>query len=115
MAKFKCPKTIPAGLRHCPCCQGVLPPSEFNRDRQRPDGLRVYCKPCDRTKAMAAAQKRKALLAAGKRLTNPSRVTPAERDQTNLAFLAAFTETPDARKARIGAIMAKRAAPAPAL
>lgn len=43
MAKFKSPKNIPAGMRHCPCCQGVSPASEFNRDRQRPDGLRVYC------------------------------------------------------------------------
>ena len=115
MAKFKCPKNIPAGLRYCPCCQGTSPPAEFNRDRQRPDGLRVYCKPCDRAKAMAADQKRKDLRAAAKRMTNPSRVTPAEREETNLAFVAAFTETPEARKARLGAIVASRAAAFPAL
>jgi hypothetical protein len=114
MAKFKSPKNIPAGMRHCPCCQGVSPASEFNRDRQRPDGLRVYCQPCDRAKALAAQRKRKDLNAAGKRMTDPTRVTPAEREQTDLAFLAAFTETADARKARIGAIMVTRAATSPA-
>jgi hypothetical protein len=110
MAKFKTPPNILAGLRHCPCCQGVFPPSDFNRDRQRPDGLRVYCKPCDRTKAMAVVKRRKDLLAAGKRMTNPTRVTPAERDRVNLAFLDAMTETQAARTARIAASVATRAA-----
>lgn len=110
MAKFKTPKNVPAGLRYCPCCQGTHPPSSFNRDRQRPDGLRVYCQPCDRQKALSAQRKRKDLLAAGKRLTNPTRVTPAERDRVNIAFFDAMTETPEARTARIAATVATRAA-----
>lgn len=110
MAKFKTPKNIPAGMRHCRCCQGVRPPSEFNRDRQRPDGIRVYCQPCDRTKALAAQRKRKDLLAAAKRMTNPSRVSPAERDAVTLAFVDCFTESPTVRTARIAAVRATRAA-----
>lgn len=110
MAKFKTPKNIPAGLRHCPCCQGVFPPSEFARDRQRPDGLRVYCHACNRLKALAGYRKRRDLLAAVKRLTNPSGVTPAERDRVDLAFLDAFTETAEAHTARIATAKATRAA-----
>ncbi len=87
MGKFKTPSGISAGLRHCPCCKGIIPASNFNRDRQRPDGLRLYCRPCDRYKALSTQRRRRDLIGAGKRMTD-SNATPAERLAASIAALA---------------------------
>ena len=33
-------------LKRCPRCEEHKPPSEFYNQASRPDGLRLYCKPC---------------------------------------------------------------------
>lgn len=108
MPRLKTPTDVPAGMRHCRCCQGVFASTEFNRDRHRPDGLRIYHRVCDVVKATAAKQRRKDFLAAVKRLTDPASVSPAERDAVNLAFHDALTETAEARTARFAATVAAR-------
>jgi hypothetical protein len=110
MPKLHIPVVVPPSSKWCPSCKAVHFLEAFNHDRYRKDGLRTYCRPCDVAKWAASAAKRKDLNAAGKRLTNPTRVTPAERDRVNLAFLDAMTETPAARTARIAATVAARAA-----
>ena len=37
--------------KQCPRCCTVKPADEFHRNKQRKDGLTVYCKPCGRTLA----------------------------------------------------------------
>jgi hypothetical protein len=32
--------------KHCPSCDRTLPISEFGKNRQTPDGLMYYCRPC---------------------------------------------------------------------
>ena len=91
---------VPAGNRQCPCCMGIFPASEFNRDRQKPDGLRIYCKPCDWKKAGVAARKRRDLIAAGKRMTNPNTTS----DERQAAYVAGLGFSPHnfAAIARVG-------------
>jgi hypothetical protein len=38
-------------FKRCPGCDAKKSPSEFNRDRSKPDGLNAYCKLCHRAKA----------------------------------------------------------------
>lgn len=33
-------------MKNCPDCNKHLPYTSFHRDKQRPDGLRLYCKDC---------------------------------------------------------------------
>ena len=109
MPKLHIPVAVPPGSKWCPSCKAVHLIEAFNRDRYRKDGLRTYCRPCDVAKWAASAERRKDLLAAAKRMTEPSRVTPDERDRVNRAFLDAMTETPAARTARIATALAARA------
>lgn len=50
----------------CSCCQRDLPLSEFGNNRQTPDGLMYYCKPC-------AAEKQRIF-----RKTNPAAAKAAK-------------------------------------
>lgn len=113
MARLKISVPVPANFKFCHCCKLVLPLTDFNKDRQRPDGLRTYDRLCDTAKAKASQQRRRDLNAAGKRMTEPHRVTPAERDAVDAAFLAVMVETPEAHAARIGTAKAAKPAKAP--
>ncbi|RAX48945.1 hypothetical protein DQ353_12560 [Arthrobacter sp. AQ5-05] len=41
------------GGKHCPICERDLTVSAFSRDSQARDGLRGYCRECDREKYLA--------------------------------------------------------------
>lgn len=44
-------------MKRCPKCDTFKPISEFNRDKNRKDGLQCYCKPC-KAEATRASPKR---------------------------------------------------------
>lgn len=38
------------GYKHCACCKLEQPVTEFTKNRNKPDGLKVYCKACQKVK-----------------------------------------------------------------
>jgi hypothetical protein len=53
------------GMRTCPRCQRILPPTEYGRDRTRRSGLSAYCRRCRaNSRAKMKAQARPALATA---------------------------------------------------
>lgn len=110
MARFNVPVAVPTGEKWCRCCGAVKPVAEFNVDRYRSDELRTYCRICDCAKAVATKQRKRDLREAGRRMTDPASVTPAEREATTARFIEAMTETVEAREARLGPVVAAKAA-----
>ena len=43
----------PPVTKRCSTCSKVLPTTEFTKDKQKPDGLRNYCRSCARERARA--------------------------------------------------------------
>lgn len=41
-----------AGLKYCPSCKTIKPISDFAENKLRKDGLRAYCKLCDKEKGL---------------------------------------------------------------
>jgi hypothetical protein len=39
-------------MKTCPTCKVTKPLTEFHKDCQKPDGLRLYCKKCKNARAL---------------------------------------------------------------
>lgn len=60
--------TITGETKQCCRCGIVKPAGEFTRDKRRADGLRSYCKACERTsKARQRTERQEAISASNKR------------------------------------------------
>ena len=91
MPRLKQPADIPPGHKFCIACKTIMPVANFSPEKTRKDGLRPYCKPCASRRVQVSKAKRRFLAMAGKLATNPARVSPAEREAHNAAFLAAWS------------------------
>lgn len=106
MPKLNVPVPVPAGSKYCPDCSSVLPVAQFGVDLYRKDGLRTYCSPCAARRVAASKQRKKDADDAGRRMTAPHRVTPAQREDVARRFVEAMTETPEATATRVAKAVA---------
>ena len=60
LAKFV--ENVSSPTKTCPCCNESKPRSEFGKDKNRPDGLACYCRPCKREKSKSYSKRDKIVL-----------------------------------------------------
>ena len=104
----------PDGFKGCLCCQTIKPLTGFTLDRDASDGLRRYCRTCDMAKSVVVRQRRRTLALAVKAITNPTALTPAERDERDNAFADAIVGGTARLAASIAAVQALKASSVPA-
>ncbi len=82
---------MPPETKRCCRCENDKPGSEFTRDKRRKDGLRSYCKACERaSKSRQRAERKDAISASNQRYwkRNAKRINKRRRIRKAIAIRA---------------------------